>query len=141
MAKIVDGTSNTPPSNVSLNLNASIDENSTATLNGSFTDPDAGDTHTVVIDWGPGEGTTTLNLAAGVTTFTASHLYRNDSPAGTPSDLYAVTVTVSDAGAGTSAGTALTVNNLAPTAVFVGLPPTYLAKAPMSSSRPPTCSP
>ncbi len=28
-----------------------------------------------------------------------------------------------------------------PTAVFVGLPPTYFANEAMSSSRPPTCSP
>jgi len=59
VAKIVDTVSNTAPSNLSLNLNASIDENGTATLNGTFVDPDAGDTHTVVINWGEGEGTTT----------------------------------------------------------------------------------
>ena len=36
---------------------------------------------------------------------------------------------------------ALSAALLAPIAVLVGLPPTYLANAPMSSSRPPTCWP
>ena len=102
----------------SLNLNASIDENGTATLNGSFTDPDAGDTHTVVINWGPGEGTTTLNLAAGVTTFSASHTYLDDNPAGTASDVYPVSATVTEPAGGSASGsTSITVNNVAPTAV------------------------
>ena len=54
VAKIVD-TVSARRFGPSLSLNASISENSTATLNGFFTDPDAGDTHTVVINWGPGE--------------------------------------------------------------------------------------
>jgi hypothetical protein len=120
VAKIVDTISNTPPSNVALNLNSSVDENGTATLSGSFADPDAADTHTVVINWGPGEDTTTLNLAAGVTMFTASHLYLDDSPAGTPSDIYDINVTVSDASANASGSTSLTVNNLPPTAGISG---------------------
>src|SRR5207249_499383 len=107
---------NTPPSNLVLTPSASsIDENGTLTLNGSFTDPDAADTHTVVIAWGPGEGTTTLNLAAGVTTFSTSHLYPDDNPTGTASDAYPITVTVTDDDGGSgSGGTAVTVNNVAP---------------------------
>src|SRR5439155_4691506 len=45
---------------------ASVDENGVYALSGTFSDPGTIDTHTVVIDWGRGEGTTTLNLAAGV---------------------------------------------------------------------------
>src|SRR4029077_4912461 len=78
---------NTPPSNLVLNASASIiNENDMVTLNGSFTDPDAGDTQAVVISWGAGEGTTTLNLAPGVTTFNANHTYLDDNPSGTASD-------------------------------------------------------
>ena len=99
------------PSNVVLNLNAWVNETGTATLTGSFTDPDAADTHTVVINWGSGEGTTTLNLAAGVTTFSANHTYLDDAPAGTASDVYTVSATVSDASASASGSTNLTVNN------------------------------
>ncbi|HEY1381212.1 MAG TPA: hypothetical protein VGF55_30710, partial [Gemmataceae bacterium] len=115
---------NTPPSNLVLTPSASaIDEGGTVTVNGSFTDPDAGDAHTVVINWGPGEGATTLTLAAGVTTFSAGHLYPDDSPTGTAFDIYPINVTVSDASAGTSAGTSLTVNNLAPDVTITGPAP------------------
>ena len=46
----------------------------TATLNGTFTDADANDTHTVAIDWSDGSPTM-LTLDAGVTKFSATHPY------------------------------------------------------------------
>ncbi|MCI0360105.1 MAG: Ig-like domain-containing protein, partial [Planctomycetaceae bacterium] len=109
---------NTPPSNVVVNVNPSVFEQGTATVNGSFTDPDAADTHTVVISWGAGEGTTTLNLVAGATTFSASHIYLDDGPPGTSSDVYTVSAMVTEpAGASASGSASITVNNVAPTAV------------------------
>src|SRR5262249_15353019 len=91
------------------------------TLTGTFTDPGTLDTHTVVINWGPGEGTTTLTLAAGVFTFTASHQYLDDNPTGTASDVYAVAVTVTDDDSGSGSGTtSVTVNNVAPQNVSAG---------------------
>src|SRR5262249_54842910 len=86
---------NAAPSNVVLN-SGTINENDTFNLNGSFTDPGTPDTHTVVITWGPGEGTTTLSLAAGVLTFSAAHQYLDDNPTGTASDIYPVNVSVTD---------------------------------------------
>src|SRR5262249_34538987 len=87
----------------------------TFTLSGSFSDPGTQDTHTVVISWGPGEGTTTLSLAAGVLTFSASHQYLDDNPTGTSDRTSAVYGTVSDDGAGCGGGaTSVTVSNLAP---------------------------
>jgi len=125
VARIVDTVSNTPPSNVSLHLPAGINEGGTATLTGSFTDPDAADTHTVVINWGAGEGTTTLNLAAGVTAFSATHTYLDDNPTGSASDVFAVTATVTDpAGGSATASVAITVNNLAPAVTVTGPAPT-----------------
>src|SRR5205823_10200854 len=88
---------NVAPSNVSLSTSAAaINENDSVTLTGTFDDPGTLDTHTVVITWGPGEGSSTLTLGAGVTTFTASHPYLDDNPTGTPSDFYAISVTVTD---------------------------------------------
>jgi PKD repeat protein len=81
---VVVGKSNTSPSSVSLTPTVN---GSTVVIGGSFVDPDALDTHTVTMSWG--EGTTTLNLAAGVTSFTASHAY---SANGT----YTVSATVTD---------------------------------------------
>jgi hypothetical protein len=89
-----------------------LSEGGTATLNGSFTDPGVLDTHTVQIHWGDGSPDTTLNLAAGVLSFSAKHQYVDNLPGNAA---YPVTVTVTDKeGATTSAGTALTVNNVPP---------------------------
>ncbi len=92
-----------------------IDENGTVNLSGSFTDPGADDTHTVVIDWG--DGTTSnavVDQLAG--TFTASHQYLDDTPSGTASDDLPITVTVTDDDLDAdTATTTVTVNNVAPT--------------------------
>ncbi|HJZ91567.1 MAG TPA: PKD domain-containing protein, partial [Gemmataceae bacterium] len=105
---------NVAPSAVVLN-SGTINENDTFTLTGSFADPGTQDTHQVVISWGPGEGSTTLNLAAGVLNFTASHQYLDDNPTGTPSDSIGIGVTVTDDDTGSAtASTSVTVNNLAP---------------------------
>jgi PKD repeat protein len=64
-------------------------------LTGAFTDADADDTHTVTLNWGDGASTSQF-LAAGATTFAASHVYG-------ASDTYTVTATVTDPdGASTS---------------------------------------
>jgi Ca2+-binding RTX toxin-like protein len=114
-------TRNFSPVVTSLTAPAAINENDMATVSGTFSDPDALDAHTVVITWGggtpgqPSEGSTTLNLAAGVTSFSATHQYLDDNPTGTPSDVYAIAVTVTDNhGASGIAGTSVTVNNVAP---------------------------
>src|SRR5262249_51639093 len=98
-----------------LTATSPINENATATLTGTLSDPDALDTHTVVINWGPGEGSTTLTLTAGVSTFSATHQYLDDNPTGTSSDVYPVSVTITDNhGASGAASTSVTVNNVAP---------------------------
>src|SRR5207302_8342111 len=69
---------NVAPANLALSASPTkINENGTTTLSGSFTDPGTQDTHTVVITWGDGQSNT-LNLAAGVLTFNASHQYLNN---------------------------------------------------------------
>jgi hypothetical protein len=96
---------------------ASIDEHQSATVSGSFTDPDTGDTHTVTISWGDGSPPTTISLAAGVVTYSATHQYKDDNPTNTASDLDTVTVTVTDNGSPQGTGTAntsVTVNNVPP---------------------------
>jgi hypothetical protein len=48
---------------------------SALTVSGTFADPVTGQTHQVVIGWGDATANTTLNLAVGTTSFSASHTY------------------------------------------------------------------
>ena len=100
---------------VSLNSVAAIDENSSATLSGSFVDPGTLDNHTVTINWGDGSPNTVLNLSTGARNFSASHQYLDDDPSVTSSDNYPISVTVADDDTGVgSASTSVTVNNVDP---------------------------
>ena len=98
---------------------AVINEDGSVTVTGSFTDPGTLDAHTVLIDWGPGEGTSAATVTpspGGGGTFTATHQYLDDNPTGTTSDNYVITATVTDDdGASHSAIVTLTVDNVAPT--------------------------
>jgi hypothetical protein len=107
---------NVAPELVSLDLSAAaIDENGILTLTGAIADLGLLDTHTVVINWGVGEGSTTIELAAGAVGFSASHQYLDDSPASTTSDVYGITVSVSDDDGGSDTdGTTITVSDVAP---------------------------
>jgi hypothetical protein len=112
----------TPVSNLQLTLQAaSISEDGVASLSGSFTNRSAVDANTVVISWGDGSSSTTVNLGAGVTSFSGiTHQYL-DNPAGQPNGSYTISATVSDGEGGqASAQTAIQVNNVAPTAAVSG---------------------
>src|SRR5262249_47757739 len=119
--------SNVAPA-LSVPATASTNEGAAFTFSGTVTDAGAQDAHTVAISWGDGSADTTLNLAAGGTTFSAGHTYQDDGPSpgnGTASDAVTVTVTASDDDTGTaSASTTVTVNNVAPTAALSASPGT-----------------
>ncbi|MHB9130687.1 MAG: beta strand repeat-containing protein [Armatimonadota bacterium] len=110
---------NVAPSAVTVTATpATINENATTVVSGSFTDPGTLDTHTVTIAWGDGTADTTLNLAAGVLTFTApAHRYLNNQ---TANAAYTVNVTVTDSDSASATGsTTVTVNNVAPNTLTV----------------------
>lgn len=116
-ARATATVNNVPPTITSLSLSASsINENGTVTLSGTFSDPGNLDSHAVVINWGDGSLPTSIPLAAGsLKAFTATHVYLDDNPTGTPSDTYTISVTVTDKDEGTGAATApITVNNVPP---------------------------
>jgi len=107
---------NVAPAIVSLTATSPINENESTTLSGSFTDPGILDSHTVIIDWGDGTASTTLNLAANVLTFSTSHTYIDDDPTLTSSDVNTISVTIIDKDKGSASGnTTITVNNVPPT--------------------------
>jgi hypothetical protein len=98
-ASVVVTARNTAPS--ALTLVPSV-AGASVTIDASFTDPDALDTHHVEVNWADNTSTT-QDLAAGATTFLASHVYG-------ASGSYSVTATVTDAaGASTSATTQVVV--------------------------------
>jgi streptogramin lyase len=106
---------NHPPANVIPTLAAStINEGQSATLGGTFTDPDPLDSHTVVVAWGDGSANTTLSLGSGVYSFSGvTHTYQDNLPGNAP---YPITVTVTDNhGASASGSTSITVLNVPPT--------------------------
>jgi hypothetical protein len=107
---------NTPPSITALSMTPNpAKENDTVTLSLSFTDPDAGDTHTVTILWGDGSPNSNASLGAGVTAFSTTHVYLDDDPTGTTQDVYTITVTVTDsARTSDTRNGAITVRNVAP---------------------------
>ncbi len=112
---------NFAPVVTSLMATSPVNENDFATVSGAFSDPGALDAHTVFITWGSGEGTTTLTLAPGETTFSAQHQYLDNRPGDAA---YPVTVTVSDSsGASGSGSTAVVVNNVAPSGVILSADP------------------
>ena len=94
---------------------ATVTENNSTTLSGSFTDSGSSDAHTVVINWGDGSANTTVSIPAGTLSFSGqTHQYKDDNPTSTSSDVYTVTVTVTDSdGASGSGNTSVTVNNVA----------------------------
>jgi hypothetical protein len=63
--------SNHAPADLALSASVS---GANVTIDGTFTDPDALDTHTVAVSWGDG-ASASQTLVAGATTFTASHVY------------------------------------------------------------------
>jgi PKD repeat protein len=91
-----------------------IDENGFATVSGTISDPGADDTFSVAINWGD-ESSDTYAYPTDSTGYSESHQYLDDNPSGTPSDIYSVTVTVTDDDGGVDIeSTTVTVNNVDP---------------------------
>src|SRR3990170_1860379 len=105
---------NAPPTDLLIQPLATIDENGIATLELSFDDADAQDSHTVEVDWGDGS-VELFSVSPGSNFFGTTHQYLDDDPSVTSSDVYNVGVKVTDsAGDFTTASAPLTVNNVAP---------------------------
>jgi len=86
------------------------EEGSEVTLDGTFTSPDTSNPTQVTISWGDGTDDTVLDLAAGVLTFSAPHVY-DDGP-----NPYTINVTITGHPCGDqSDSTDVTVINVAPT--------------------------
>jgi len=91
-----------------------IDENGVVVVSGVITDPGTLDDLIVVIDWGEG-APITYNYVAGSTAFSETYQYLDDNPTGTPSDVYTISVSITDDDGGADTdSTTVTVNNVDP---------------------------
>src|SRR5262249_57276954 len=69
----------------------------------------------VVINSSRGEGSSTVSQCSADLCSSDRHQYLDDNPTSTPSDVYPISVTVTDDdGGGVSSSTSVTVNNVAP---------------------------
>jgi PKD repeat protein len=95
-------------------------EGGSSTLDLAFTDPDALDTHTVSVAWGDGSTSDPVLLAAGVTTFSAAHVYADTGT-------YSVALTLVDsAGHSVPATASVSPTNVAPVVGSLSLSPSPL---------------
>ena len=124
--RIDGGVTNTPPALGNITVTSPIDENSSAVLAGAIADPNPGDAFTLTVDWGDGSAPQVFNYAAGTTAFSETHQYRDDNPTATPSDSYAIVLTLSDGSNSDSDSAAVTVNNVAPVLSNLAANPTVL---------------
>jgi len=114
--------SNVAPSNVVLEMPASIDENGVATLTGTFEDPSALDVHVATIDWGDGTTEPMTFDPVGSRSDSATHQYLDDglTPGGSPSFTYTISVVVNDGTEDSAPGTTtVVVNNVDPADVAI----------------------
>ncbi|MFO0789325.1 MAG: right-handed parallel beta-helix repeat-containing protein [Pirellulales bacterium] len=135
-----------------VSLTSPINENTSTTLVFNLVDPGLGDlaaTGQVSINWGDGSTPTIINSGADIAalqaggTVSRTHTYVDDNPPGTSSDVYSITFTSVQVGspnltftnmalAGTSLPRTVTVNNIAPTGLFLTSTPTVSAGDPVS---------
>jgi hypothetical protein len=106
-----------------------VNEGATLRVDVVFTDLDTNGAHTGVIAWGDGresQTTTMQKVGVGVWTFFLTHSYADDNPTGTPQDVVALTVTVTngiDLPVTATPTPPLVVRNVAPrNLVLTGLP-------------------
>ncbi len=107
-----------------LAVSSPVNENDTATLAGNISDPNAGDSFALTVNWGDGSAPQVFNYAAGTTAFSETHQYLDDSPTATASDNYAINLTLSDnRGGGDSGFVSVVTNNVNPTLSDISVSP------------------
>ena len=116
-----------PPVLSNIAVTSPIIENGTATLTGSISDPNAGDTFSLTVNWGDGSVPQVFNYPAGTLSFSQTHQYLDDNPTATPSDNYTINLTLSDnAGGIDSDSDVVTVNNSPPVLSNIDTSPTTI---------------
>ena len=120
---IMTTVANVPPSPAQLTpVPMMVGEGAQFTLNGAFADPGSLDTHQVFVRWGDLTEDSVLNLAAGITNFSANHVFANDVPTGIGLAPNTIAVIVADDDGGWSTNTVLIlISNVPPSSVNLSL--------------------
>lgn len=106
---------------------ASLNENGSITLSGTITEPDAGDTVALTVNWGDGSTPTVTSYGSGTSTISLTHQYLDDGPTGTAGDLQTIGLSIEDGNGGSDTdSTSVTVNNVAPSLTNVAIAPTAI---------------
>ena len=112
---VVNGT-NQPPTIASFAVTPG-DEGAASSLALAFADADAGDSHTVSVSWGDGQSDAPVVLAAGVTRYSATHVFADTGS-------YAVSLTLSDSfGNSVTTDASVSPTNVPPTLGSLTLTP------------------
>ena len=114
-ATVVD-VSNVAPTAASLSLSpTAVDEGQAVQFTINFDDVGVDDSHSIEIDWDDGTQTS-VDVPLGQQSVDVLHTFADDDPTGTPQDVHAVAITITDDDAGvTTVWRDLTVRNVAPT--------------------------
>jgi Ca2+-binding RTX toxin-like protein len=100
-------------------ITSPIVENADALLTGEVANT-GGRWFALMVDWGDGSPVQSYSYAAGVVAFKLTHRYLDDSPSGTTSDNYTVTLLLSQGAFADIEVVTVTVQNIAPTASLAG---------------------
>ena len=110
---------NVAPTIDTLSITTPINENNTATLTGTYSDPGTLDTFELDIDWdGDSNFDETVTVSGG--SFSVAHQYFDDNPTNTSSDTFDVMVRLRDDDSGIDTDqVALTVDNVSPSDIQI----------------------
>jgi uncharacterized repeat protein (TIGR01451 family) len=109
-----------PPALGNVAVTSPINEGGTATLTGTLSEAAGGGVMQLVVNWGPGQATSTYTFAEGTTSFSVTHQYL-DNPAA-PATSFPISLALSNAGGRVTAATSVVVNDVAPVALAMAGP-------------------
>ncbi|MDB5386251.1 MAG: cya 3 [Planctomycetaceae bacterium] len=109
-----------------LNFSTAVDEGSTLTFTGTYTDAGTADTHQLLVGWNDGTPVQTFNVSNGV--FAVSHIYLDEDLSGTAGDVRFPTLTIQDDDGGTAVShPQVVVHNVAPSFNSLSVTPAVIA--------------
>ncbi|MBI3870272.1 MAG: hypothetical protein HY299_17240 [Verrucomicrobia bacterium] len=106
---------NTAPSLTSITATPFVNEGGAVSVNGVISDPDAGDSFSLLVNWGDGSPEQSFQFAPGTFSFHVDHTYLDDKPGASPSDSFEISYALNDnSGPGSFGQLNVVVGNVPP---------------------------